>query len=134
VYCWSVLPADTSQVPAMMGVALSRERAQQAAGAALQGDGGAFLALVEEARAALAVAGLSEHYQRTGAAWTGRRTRGVVLDVQNADARSRGVIGRGPRNRYPQVVLLPPTGNGSPPGVFFSAGSASSVSLLSAGS
>jgi hypothetical protein len=75
-YCWSVIPADTSQVPASLGVTGDREQAQKTAGLILLRDAGAFLALVEAVRPALRAPGLASCYQRTGESWTGRRARG----------------------------------------------------------
>lgn len=75
-YCWTILPADTSQVPMRLGVSGDREQAQRIAEPILLRDGGAFLALIEAVRPALASPGLSPCYQRTGRSWTGRRTNG----------------------------------------------------------
>ncbi|MGH3181686.1 MAG: hypothetical protein ACRDOE_07250 [Streptosporangiaceae bacterium] len=75
-YCWPVLPADTSQIPARLGVTGDREQAQKTAGLILLRDAGAFLALAGAVRPALRAPGLASCYQRTGESWTGRRARG----------------------------------------------------------
>ena len=79
-YRWTVVAAEMTAPPVQMGINGDREKAQEAAGAALldslHGSRRGIVALVEAVRPALLAPGIDAGYEPTGYAWTGRRRRG----------------------------------------------------------
>lgn len=76
-YRWTVVAAEMMAPPVQMGIADDRDKAQEAAGAALlaslRGGRRGIVALVEAVRPALLVPGGDAGYEPTGLVWSGRR-------------------------------------------------------------
>ena len=73
MYAWEVFPVDSGDLPLMTGIVGDQGKAREHAGAVLARVEGAFLARVEAVRPSLRN---PLEYQRTGAAWLGRRSTG----------------------------------------------------------
>ena len=74
IYCWTLVPSDTTQIPHLLGVTSDREHAQLVAEKHLRA-GDAFVALIEAVRPALTAHGMDSCYLRVGLSWLGRMTR-----------------------------------------------------------
>ena len=75
LYCWTIVPADLSQVPTALGITDDEDRAREVAERSLHADRAASHATIVQVRPALVMSRMDCSYVRTGQSWTARRTR-----------------------------------------------------------